>query len=90
MFFWKILENKLSFSISYKLLILGDNNIRDNTLSVLTYLVYKKFIKDTETFTNQTLKYLIKSELLYKTRLFNMIDNTNEINIHLQEIINIL
>ena len=82
----------LKIDISYQLLILGNENItQNNMLSVILYLIYKKFLNDNDNTRNRfNLNKYIKEELKLKALIFNMNFNTSENVIPLNKIINVL
>ena len=90
--FWIHLSNMLKIDISYQLLILGnENKTQNNMLSVILYLIYKKFLNDNDNTRNRLhLTKYIKEELKRKALIFNMNFNTSENVIPLNKIINVL
>ena len=91
--FWNQLCAKLNRPISYEILILGysDNIERNNTYSVLKYLIYKKSLHDNDNPQDKIpLNNFIKNELNYKSVIFNYNPNTSEEKIPLLEIINMI
>ena len=69
--FWKFIENKLSITLSYNILIVGTSDIPlNNTISILMFLIYKKFIKENEDKTNQNLMLFLRNEIGHCSKLF--------------------
>ena len=83
-----MLENKLKINISFKLLILGDKNFKQNNVfSVIMYLIYKKFILDNNKIDTMSLVQFLKKELIYKSEMYNMLERTSEFFIPLTTVI---
>ena len=82
--FWKFIENKLSITLSYNILIVGTSDIpQNNTISILMFLIYKKFIKENEDKTNQNLMLYLRNEISHCSKLFGeAIKQTDCIYLH--------
>ena len=90
---WLHISDKLGFDINYNIMILGKKDlVQNNTISVIMYLIYKKFIEDInqDASNMQNLHSFMKNELQYKIKLYNCEYRTSEKFVALKSILNIL
>ena len=70
-------------------MILGKKDlVQNNTISVIMYLIYTKFIEDISNM--QNLHSFMKNELQYKIKLYNCEYRTSDKFVALRSILNIL
>ena len=89
--FWNSIGQILNINISFQLLIIGGKDKpMNNVLSVLTYLIHKKFVLDNEGLLpkSTSLSNFIKNELRSKIEIYNLNFITSEKFIPLKEIYN--
>ena len=79
---WGKIEKVLSININYEFLILGNSEsiLLNNIMSIILYIIYKKFIEDNNDISKKsdtTLIQYISKELIYRKNLY---ENNKEIS----------
>ena len=72
---WRKIEKVLSININYELLILGKSEsiLLNNIMSIILYIIYKKFIEDNNDISKKSDTNLIQfiyKELIYRKNLY--------------------
>jgi len=88
---WNTLSENLHININYEYIILGGNNRKlNNVISVIMYIIYKKFVEDLNSNNTISLFDYTKKELQAKIALFNFNKFTTEAFIPLKSTFNLL
>jgi len=89
---WSVIENILLIEISFETLIIGTKNINmNNVISVVMYIIYKKFIvENNDDGKKENLIYFLKKELFLKSEIYKHNELNYELGIKLHNIASLL
>ena len=84
---WNFMNDNYDLNLDYRTLILGiDNNLRlNNLISVIMYLIYKKYLNDKDNGSDVSLIHFIKTDVEFKSIIYILNDRTSEEYIPLQD-----